>query len=148
MDIDIGFLIFVILGVISIVAAVVVAKRFNKKPRKALTVMVGANIVLDVVAATIWILFPDFRWSTYNLDFMVVSIEALVAAGLFAVTLFGLRKTKRWAPALAIAVTIFQRVFANYVFFLSIMNVMTLVWSLLIIYFAYLAIKNPNGQTS
>jgi uncharacterized membrane protein YeiB len=107
--------------------------------------LVAANIVLDIASIAIWALFPDFRWTVYNLDFVIVSIEAAVAAGLFTIALVGLMKSqKRWAPILAIITTISQRVFSNYVFFLSIMNVITLIWSLLIIYFAYMDIKRSN----
>jgi len=147
MDIDPGLLTFAILTIISIIIALIIVKKFSKKPHKTLTNLVAANIVLDIVAIAIWALFPAFRWTVYNLDFVIVSIEAAVASGLFALTLFGLMKTKKWAPILAIILTINQRVFANYVFFLSMMNAITLVWSLLIIYFAYLEIKQPKqGQ--
>jgi hypothetical protein len=54
-----------------------------------------------------------------RLGFTVVGTEAAVAAVLFAVILFGLMKKKSWAPILAIAVTVVQRVFATYVFFPS-----------------------------
>jgi hypothetical protein len=144
MDIDLGLLFFIILSIISIIIALIIVKKFNIKPHKTLTNLVAANIFLDLIAVAIWALFPDFRWTIYNLDFLTVSVEAAIASGLFAITLFGLKKTKKWAPILAIAITISQRAFANYVFFLSIMNVITLVWSLLIICFAYLTIKQTR----
>lgn len=139
------FLSIVIVSV-SIIIAILIAKKFSKKPHKALTNLVAANIILDIVAIAIWGLFPATQWSIYNLDFLIVGTEAAVAATLFALTLFGLTKTKKWAPYLAIALTISQRVFANYVFFLSIGNLITLVWSLLIIYFAYLDIKTNHKK--
>lgn len=144
MDIDPGLLTFTILSIISIIIALFVIIKFNKKPYKTLTTLVGANIVLDLIAIAIWVLFPQFRWSIYNLDFAIVSMEAAVASGLFAIVLIGLKKAKRWAPIAAIIITISQRVFTNYVFFLSIMNIITVVWSSLIIYFAYSVIKKSR----
>jgi hypothetical protein len=130
--------------IIAIIAAIYTVKKFSKNPHKTLTHLVAANIFLDILAIAIWGLFPSTQWSIYQLDFTIVGTEAVIAAALFALTLFGLIKSKRWAPYLAIILTINQRVFANYVFFLSIGNVITLIWSLLIIYFAYLDIKQPN----
>lgn len=144
MDVDPGLVIFAILTILSIIIALTIAKKFSKKPHKTLTNLIAANIVLDITAIAIWALFPGIRWTVYNLDFVIVSIEAAVASGLFAITLYGLMKTKRWAPILAIILTISQRAFANHVFFLSIMNSITIVWSLLIIYFAYLEIKHSS----
>ena len=133
--------------IIAIVTALYAAKRFSINPHKTLIVLVASNIILDVVAIAIWGLFPATQWSIYNLDFLIVGIEAAIASGLFALTLFGLIKTTKWAPILAIAITVNQRVFTNYVFFLSIGNALTLTWSLLIIYFAYEDIKHPHQQT-
>ena len=141
MDIDPGLLTFAILTIISINIALIFVKKFRKKPHKMLTNLVAANIALEIVAIGIWAMFPAFRWTIYNLDFVIVSTEAAVASGLFAIALYGLMKAKKWAPILTIILTISQRVFANYVFFLSIMNAITLVWSLLITYFAYLEIN-------
>ncbi|HSV49651.1 MAG TPA: hypothetical protein VLH35_04985 [Candidatus Acidoferrales bacterium] len=61
---------------------------------------------------------------------------------MFAVTLFGLLKKKKWAPILALVVTVNQRVFATYVFFPSTAIFVTLIWSLVIIYFSYRDIKS------
>lgn len=144
MDIDPGLVLFAILIVISVIAAYFIVKKFSKQPHKTLKKLILANIALDLVAIAIWALFPEFRWTVYNLDFVIVSIEAAVASGLFTIALIGLMKSKKWAPYLAIVITINQRVFSNYVFFLSIMNVITLIWSLLIIYFAYLDLKHTN----
>jgi hypothetical protein len=135
--------------IIAIVAAIYVIKRFSKNPHLTLIRLVTANIFLDALAIAIWGLFPSTQWSIYKLNFTVVGTEAAIAAALFALTLSGLIKSKKWTPILAIILTINQRVFTNYVFFLSIGNVITLVWSLLIIYFAYQDIRrsNQNKQT-
>lgn len=144
MEIDWGFVLFVVLNIVSIIIALLIVKKYSKNPHKTLINLVTTNIILDFLAIAIWVMFPGVRWTVYNLDFVVVSLEAAVASGLFAVALFGLKKTKSWAPILAIVITVFQRVFSNYVFFLSIMNGVTLIWSLLIIYFAYLDIKQKH----
>jgi hypothetical protein len=132
--------------IIAIITALYVVKRFSRNPHKTLILLVAGNIILDVVAIAIWGLFPATQWSIYNLDFLTVGIEAALASILFALTLLGLIKTKKWAPILAIIITVNQRVFTNYVFFLSIGNAITLTWSLLIISFAYKDIKRPNQQ--
>ena len=120
------------------------SKAFHGKKHKILTRLVGLNIVFDLIAIAIWAVFPNLQWTIYRLGFSIVGTEAALAAALFALTLFGLRKKQKWAPILAIIITITQRVFATYVFFPSPALILTLIWSLLIIYFAYQEMKNPN----
>jgi hypothetical protein len=122
--------------VLSFAVAVFLARKHRANPRRMLTRLVAANIVLDLVAIGIWGVFPATQWSIYRLDFLVVGTEAGVAVALFALVFFGLTKGKKWAPILAIAVTVAQRVFAAYVFF-NVANLIPLAWSMLIIYFAY-----------
>jgi hypothetical protein len=125
------------------VAGLIVLVSYYKKinPHKTLTTFVALNIVLDVLAIAIWAVFPATQWSIYQLGFTIVSAEAALAAALFTLTFFGLMKKKKWAPFLAIALTIIQRSFATFVFFPSTAIPVTSVWSLLIIYFAYRDIK-------
>ena len=123
--------------------AVFLARKYRAKPHRMLTGLIGANIVLDIIAIAIWI-FPATQWSIYRLGFMVVGTEAGVAAALFALTLFGLTKRKKWALYLAIILTVTQRVFATYVFFPSPALALTLVWSLIIVFFAYTDIKTSK----
>jgi hypothetical protein len=104
---------------------------------KTLMRLVAANIVLDVIAIAIWAALPAGTWNgMYRLDSFIASVEAAAAAALFAVTLFCLRRKLKWAPILAIALTVAQRVFAVYVFYPSYFIPVPLVWSLVIIYFA------------
>jgi hypothetical protein len=131
--------------IIATIVALFVVKKFRKIPHKTLTRLVAANIILDIVAIAFWAAFPASQWTIYRLDFLVVGVEAAAAVALFAITLFGLKKTKKWAPMLAIAITVTQRIFATYVFFPSEGIIITLIWSLLIIYFAYMTIKR-SGQ--
>ncbi len=120
------------------------SKDFHGKTHKILSRLVGLNIVFDLIAIVIWAVFPNLQWTIYRLGFSIVGAEAALAAVLFALTLFGLRKKQKWAPILAIIITITQRVFATYVFFPSPALILTLIWSLVIIYFAYKEMKNPN----
>ena len=113
--------------------------------RRMLTGLVAANIALDLVAVLIWGLVPATQWSIYRLGFPVVGSEAALGAVLFGFTLFGLLKMKSWAPKLAIAATIVQRVFGTIVFFPSLGIFVTLTWSLLIIFMAYQTIKHPTS---
>ncbi len=114
----------------------------NANPHKILTYLVGANIVLDIIAIVIWAAAPATQWSIYQLGFTVVSAEAAVVAALYTVTLLGLLKKKKWAPYLALIITVNQRIFATYVFFPSTAIAVTLIWSIVIIYFAYRDIKS------
>jgi hypothetical protein len=121
------------------VAGIIILGAYYRKtnPHKVLTVLVGLNIVLDALAILIWAAFPATQWSIYQLGFTTVGLEAAVAAALFTLTLFGLIKRQKWAPILAVAITITQRSFATYVFFPSTAIPVTTIWSVLIIYFAY-----------
>jgi uncharacterized membrane protein (UPF0136 family) len=107
--------------------------------------LVAANIVLDIIAIVIWAALPAGTWNgMYRLDSFIASLEAAVAAALFAITLFCLRRNIRWAPILAIVLTVAQRVFAVYVFYPSYFIPVPMIWSLVIIYFAIKDLR--NGQ--
>ena len=117
--------------------AIYSVRKLGAKAHKMLTRMIAANIVLDIGAAAIWVAFPATGWSVYRLGALIAAAEASLAVALFALILFGLNKRKTWAPLLAIALTIAQRVFATYIFFPSPALGITLIWSFMIIYFAY-----------
>jgi len=116
-------------------------KSLGADPHKILTRLIALSIVFDIIAVAIWAVFPAVQWSIYRLGFFIVGAEAALAAALFALTLFGLRKKQKWAPVLAIAITVTQRVFGTYVFFPSPAIAATLIWSLIIVYFAYKTLK-------
>ena len=118
------------------------SKSSSANPHKTLTRLIAANIILDITAIAIWAALPANTWNgMYRLDSFVAGLEAALAAAFFAVTLFGLKRRKKWAPILAIAITVTQRVFAVYVFFPSIAIPIPLIWSVVIIYFALKDIK-------
>ena len=133
------------LAVAGLIILISIYRKIN--PHKVLTAFVALNIVLDVLAIGIWTAFPATQWSIYQLGYTIVGAEAALAASLFTLTLFGLMKKKKWAPFLAIALTIIQRSFATYVFFPSTAIPVTSIWSLLIIYFAYRDIKATEIET-
>lgn len=124
-------------------------KSSNDNPHKTLTRLITANIILDVTAIAIWAALPANTWNgMYRLDSLIAGSEAALAAALFAVTLFGLKKRQKWAPILAITITTTQRVFAAYVFFPSIALPIPLIWSLVIIYFVFKDIKTSKRLES
>ncbi len=125
------------------VVAVFFALKSKVNPHRALTRLIAANIVLDIIAIAIWA-FPATQWSIYRLGFPIAGTEAALAAALFALTLFGLNKQRMWAPILAITLTLTQRVFATYIFFPSPAIALTLIWSLIIVTFAYKDVKTKR----
>jgi hypothetical protein len=123
------------------------SKSSGDNPHRVLTFLVAANIVLDFVAIAIWAALPANTWNgMYRLDSLIASSEAAFAAAIFAIVLFGLRKGQKWAPFLAIAITVTQRIFAAYVFFPSIAIPIPLIWSVVIIYFALEDVKLQNSR--
>jgi hypothetical protein len=132
--------------VVFILIAVVLARKYGATPHKILIRLVAANIVLDGIAIAIWAAFPATQWSIYHLGFTIVGAEAAVAASFFALTLYGLTKNQKWAPVLAIAITVTQRLFAAYVFSINIASALTLSWSLVIVYFVYKDLKHQTRR--
>lgn len=129
-------------AMLAITGSIIFGSHYRKtNAHKILSFLVASNIFLDSVAIAIWALVPSTQWSIYQLGFIVVGTEAGMAAAVFTLVLFGLRRKKNWAPFLAIALTVTQRIFATYVFFPSKALLVTLMWSVLIIYFAYAETK-------
>jgi hypothetical protein len=123
------------------------SKSSGANPHRVLTFLVTANIILDFIAIAIWAALPDNTWNgMYRLDSLIAILETAFAAAIFAIALFGLRKSQKWAPFLAIAITVTQRVFAAYVFFPSIAIPIPLIWSLVIIYFALKDVKLQSSK--
>src|SRR5512137_1395700 len=117
----------------------------SSDPHKTLTRLIASNIVLDITAIVIWVSLPPDTWNgMYRLDSLTAMIEAAIAAVFFGLTFLGLRRRKKWAPVLAIAITVIQRIFAGYVFFPSIAIPFPLIWSLVIIYFAVKDLRAPH----
>ena len=122
------------------------SKSSSSNPHKTLIRLITANIVLDFIAIAIWAALPANVWNgMYRLDSLIAGSEAALAAAFFGVTLFGLKKRQTWAPILAITITVSQRVFAAYVFFPSVAIPIPLIWSLVIIYFAFKDINTSRN---
>lgn len=115
-------------------------------PHKTLTLLVALNIIFDIIAITTWLALPSSGGNLHYIDTSIARAEAAIAVVLFAVTLFGLVKNQSWAPKAAISVTLIQRTFGTIVFFPSPGIVATLIWSIIIIYFAYKTIKSESQQ--
>ncbi len=120
-------------------------KLFGSNSHRTLKRLIGLSAVLDVVAVAIWITAPSTQ-THMNLSASIVIAEAAISAVLFGLTYFGLAKQTSWAPFLAMAVPITQRIFGSYVFFPSPAIAVTLVWSMFIVYFAYKSANQPNPQ--
>jgi hypothetical protein len=115
-------------------------------PDKMLIRLVSLNIVFDAIAIATWTALPSSGGNLHYISNSVASIEAASAIVLFAVTLFGLTKRQSWSPKAAIAITLIQRTFATIVFFPSPGIITTLIWSIIIIYFAYKTIKTETAR--
>ena len=114
---------------------------------KTLMRLVAANIVLDIIAIVIWAALPAGTWNgLYRLDSLIASVEAAVAAVLFGLTLYCLKRNLRWAPILAIVLTVTQRAFAVYVFYPSYFIPVPMIWSLVIIYFAIKTLRQQKPK--
>jgi hypothetical protein len=112
---------------------------------KTLMRLVAGNMVLDIIAIAIWAALPAGTWNgMYRLDSLIASLEAAVAAALFTITLFCLKRKIQWAPIMAIGLTVAQRVFAVYVFYPSYFIPIPMIWSLLIIYFAITTLRQQK----
>jgi hypothetical protein len=86
------------------------------------------------------LLFPP--WLTLNktplsVDTNIAIIDVAVFAALFGIALYGVIKRLKWAPVLVIGLTLAQRVIGFYIFKLNVGVAVEIVWSLMIIYFAY-----------
>jgi hypothetical protein len=126
---------------------IIMPKSSSGNAHKTLMRLVAANIVLDITAIVIWAALPAGTWNgLYQLDSFIASVEAAVAAALFALTLYCLKRNLRWAPILAIVLTVTQRAFAFYVFFPSYFIPVPMVWSLVIIYFAIKTLRQQKPK--
>jgi hypothetical protein len=111
-------------------------------PHTMLTRLVGLNLIFDVIAVAIWFFVPSTQTSLM-LGVSVAYIDAAVAAALFAVAFLGIMKKQKWGAILAIAVTVTQRII-NFFQFERVAVVFTLIWSILIVYFAYKELKGSS----
>jgi hypothetical protein len=117
---------------------------------KTLTSLVGLNIAFDILSIPAWIALSftasPLSTSTLTVNTSVAMVDAAVAAAVFAVALFGIFRKQRWGSYLAVADTIAQRVAGVFIFDLNVGMVVEVVWSLLIIYFAFKTMHQNQPQ--
>lgn len=119
-----------------------------KNPHRMLKRLVGLNIAFDVLSIPIWIAFnftsSSLSTTTVNANVPAAIVDAVVAAAVFAVAIYGLVDSRKWGAYVAIAATIGQRVAGLFIFPLNVGMAVEIVWSLLIIFFAYRVLRQPK----
>jgi hypothetical protein len=110
--------------------------------------LVALNAIFDVISIPFWVYLPSLQnaqsQSILTVDPSTAIMNAAVAAAWFAVAFYGIMKWQKWGPILAIAITLAQRVIGFFMFQLNVGIAAEIVWSTLIIYFAYRALKQPR----
>jgi hypothetical protein len=120
-------------------------------PRKILTQLLMVNIALDVLSIPIWVAVPSLQSTTapttLSVNYVFATADAAAAVVVFAVALLGISNRKTWGSILAIAGTLAQRVVGVFLFpQVNGFMVMEVVWSVIIIYFAYRTLKQPPSM--
>jgi hypothetical protein len=112
---------------------------------RTLTRLVGLNFAFDVLSIPIWIgltFAPTSpTGSTLTVNTSIAIIDAAAAAILFAAALLGILKKQKWGTYLAVAGTVAQRIAGVFIFALNLGMAIEVVWSILIIFFAYKALQ-------
>lgn len=115
---------------------------------KTLSRLVGLNVAFDLLSIPFWIALTYTTGLQSASTLTVNSTIAIIdAAALFAVAFLGIIRKQKWGPYLAIAGTFAQRVAGYFIFALNVGMAVEVVWSILIIYFAYKAM-HPQPQIS
>ncbi len=113
--------------------------------------LVWLNIAFDVLSIPIWIALPltqtSFSGSTLAVDPIMAIADAGVAAAVFAVAFLGIMRKRKWGTLLAIAATVAQRIAGFFLFALNVGMAVEVVWSLLIVFFAYKEFQKPRTVT-
>jgi hypothetical protein len=116
--------------------------------------LVILNAVLDLFSILFWIVLPLIASpessSTLNVNTTVAIVDAAVAAAVFFIAALGIVNKRKWGTFLAVAATAAQRVVGVFIFTLNAGMVVEIVWSVLIIYFAYREISQskPAAQSA
>jgi hypothetical protein len=118
-------------------------------PRKTLTQLLMLNIALDVLSIPIWVAIPSLQSTvaptTLSVDYVFAIADAAAAVAVFAVALLGVSGRKKWGSVLAVAGTLAQRVVGVFLFpQVNGFMVVEIIWSLIIVYFAYRTLKQPT----
>ena len=117
------------------------------KTHNILKWLIALNIIGDLISIPFWLVLPTMantQGSTLTVDTSIAIADAAVAAALFAIALYGIIKKQKWGSILAIILTVTQRVVGFFMFQLNVGVAVEVIWSLLIIYFAYKEITQPK----
>jgi len=129
----------------------VVMLQIFRNADKTLSRLVGLNVAFDLLSIPFWIALTYTASlqsaSTLTINSSLAIVDAAAAAILFSVAFLGIIKKENWGPYLAIAGTLAQRVAGYFIFALNVGMAVEVVWSILIIYFAYKAMQ-PQPQIS
>ena len=118
-----------------------------KNPHNVLKWLIALNIIGDLISIPFWLVLPTMantQGSTLTVDATIAIADAAVAAALFAIALYEIIKKQKWGSILAIILTVTQRVVGFFMFQLNVGVAVEVIWSLLIIYFAYKEITRPK----
>jgi hypothetical protein len=114
-------------------------------PQRILLRLVGLNVALDFLSIPLWFalsfLENPFYQSPLNVNVSIAIVDAPIAAALFALALLGVMKRQKWGAYVAIGGTIGQRIVGYFAFPLNVGMAIEVVWSIVIIYFAYRFIR-------
>jgi uncharacterized membrane protein (DUF2068 family) len=120
---------------------------------RLLVFFVVINIIGDVGNVAFWWANPDSRAASLNTGYIATSAgvdNALIAgtvilvivAAIYAVSLVGLWKNRRWGSLLVIAISVANRVLAVLLYFLSAAFAFWAVWTVILVVLAYLNLRN------
>ena len=117
-------------------------------PHKMLIRLVGLNAFFDLISIPLWAILPLLSsaqpGSTLTVDTTFAVVDAAFAVAVFAIAVFGIMQKHKWGAALAVAGTIAQRIVGVFMFSLNVGMALEVVWSVLIIYFAYKELMGLN----
>jgi hypothetical protein len=129
----------------------VVMLQIFRDSHKTLSRLVGLNVAFDLLSIPFWIALTYTTSlqsaSTLTVNSSTAIVDAAAAAVLFAVAFLGIIKKQKWGPYLATVGTLAQRIVGYLIFGLNGGMAVEVVWSILIIYFAYKAMQ-PQPQIS
>lgn len=116
--------------------------------RKIFIRLVWINFAVDLLSIPVWValisLQTTISTATSTINNLMAIVDASTTAVLFGIAVFGIIKKHKWGIYLAIATAIGQSVASYYMFRLNGITVIEVVWSVLIIFFAYRAIQLPQ----
>lgn len=115
---------------------------------KILIKLVWINFAVDLLSIPVWVALISLQTTattpTSTIDNLLAIAGASATAFLFGIAVFSITKKHKWGAYLAVATAIAQSVAGYYMFGLNGVMVIEVVWSILIIFFAYRVIRLPQ----